>query len=72
MNYDLSSMSCKEWFLTFYAVSLVQGVGNNDDKVLVLAATNTPYALDQVWNIPTTNGKSLHLDVNYSFDLLEV
>lgn len=27
---------------------MCQGVGNNDDKVLVLAATNTPYALDQV------------------------
>jgi len=27
-----------------------QGVGHNDDKVLVLAATNTPYALDQVKN----------------------
>ncbi|EMS49464.1 Vacuolar protein sorting-associated protein 4 [Triticum urartu] len=26
---------------------LLQGVGHNDDKVLVLAATNTPYALDQ-------------------------
>ncbi|KAK3021852.1 hypothetical protein RJ639_047860 [Escallonia herrerae] len=25
----------------------MQGVGTNDDKVLVLAATNTPYALDQ-------------------------
>ncbi|EPS59126.1 hypothetical protein M569_15684 [Genlisea aurea] len=25
----------------------MQGVGNNDDKVLILAATNTPYALDQ-------------------------
>ncbi|PKU85379.1 protein SUPPRESSOR OF K(+) TRANSPORT GROWTH DEFECT 1-like [Dendrobium catenatum] len=25
----------------------MQGVGNNDHKVLVLAATNTPYALDQ-------------------------
>lgn len=25
----------------------MQGVGNNDDKVLVLAATNTPYSLDQ-------------------------
>ncbi|ONK55522.1 uncharacterized protein A4U43_UnF2240 [Asparagus officinalis] len=25
----------------------VEGVGNNDQKVLVLAATNTPYALDQ-------------------------
>ncbi|XP_047980280.1 protein SUPPRESSOR OF K(+) TRANSPORT GROWTH DEFECT 1-like [Salvia hispanica] len=25
----------------------MQGVGHNDDKVLVLAATNTPYALDQ-------------------------
>jgi len=25
----------------------MQGVGNNDEKVLVLAATNTPYALDQ-------------------------
>ncbi|CAK9153818.1 unnamed protein product [Ilex paraguariensis] len=24
-----------------------EGVGHNDDKVLVLAATNTPYALDQ-------------------------
>ncbi|RXI04784.1 hypothetical protein DVH24_039058 [Malus domestica] len=26
----------------------MQGVGTNDQKVLVLAATNTPYALDQV------------------------
>ncbi|KAK7277239.1 hypothetical protein RIF29_18390 [Crotalaria pallida] len=25
----------------------MQGVGKNDDKVLILAATNTPYALDQ-------------------------
>ncbi|MCO5586277.1 hypothetical protein L7F22_040216 [Adiantum nelumboides] len=25
----------------------MQGIGNNDQKVLVLAATNTPYALDQ-------------------------
>ena len=25
-----------------------QGVGSDDQKVLVLAATNTPYALDQV------------------------
>lgn len=25
----------------------MQGVGSNDDKVLVLAATNTPYSLDQ-------------------------
>ncbi|KAK4440619.1 protein SUPPRESSOR OF K(+) TRANSPORT GROWTH DEFECT 1 [Sesamum alatum] len=25
----------------------MQGVGHNDDKVLVLAATNTPYSLDQ-------------------------
>ncbi|KAI3831042.1 hypothetical protein MKX03_011649 [Papaver bracteatum] len=25
----------------------IQGVGNNDEKVLVLAATNTPYSLDQ-------------------------
>lgn len=25
----------------------MQGVGHNDDKVLVHAATNTPYALDQ-------------------------
>ncbi|XP_074300482.1 protein SUPPRESSOR OF K(+) TRANSPORT GROWTH DEFECT 1-like [Silene latifolia] len=25
----------------------MQGVGHNDEKVLVLAATNTPYALDQ-------------------------
>ncbi|ONM30142.1 Protein SUPPRESSOR OF K(+) TRANSPORT GROWTH DEFECT 1 [Zea mays] len=31
----------------------MQGVGHNDDKVLVLAATNTPYALDQVTkNLP--------------------
>ncbi|KAL6511030.1 Vacuolar protein sorting-associated protein 4B [Orobanche gracilis] len=29
---------------TFFSM---QGVGHNDDKVLVLAATNTPYALDQ-------------------------
>ncbi|KAF3617999.1 Protein SUPPRESSOR OF K(+) TRANSPORT GROWTH DEFECT 1 [Capsicum annuum] len=28
----------------------MQGVGHNDDKVLVLAATNTPSALDQVKN----------------------
>ncbi|OIW05861.1 hypothetical protein TanjilG_23647 [Lupinus angustifolius] len=27
---------------------MAKGVGNNDQKVLVLAATNTPYALDQV------------------------
>ncbi|GLT48740.1 hypothetical protein SLA2020_223480 [Shorea laevis] len=27
----------------------MQGVGNNDQKVLVLAATNTPYALDQAF-----------------------
>ncbi|PWA43886.1 end 13 protein [Artemisia annua] len=26
-----------------------QGVGHNDDKELVLAATNTPYSLDQVF-----------------------
>lgn len=26
----------------------LQGVGHNDDKVLILAATNTPYSLDQV------------------------
>ncbi|KAG5126449.1 hypothetical protein JHK82_027284 [Glycine max] len=25
-----------------------RGVGHNDQKVLVLATTNTPYALDQV------------------------
>ena len=25
-----------------------QGVGKDDNKVLILAATNTPYALDQV------------------------
>ncbi|GJN05852.1 hypothetical protein PR202_ga23521 [Eleusine coracana subsp. coracana] len=30
-----------------YCFSNVQGVGHNDDKVLVLAATNTPYSLDQ-------------------------
>ena len=31
----------------------LQGVGHTDQKVLVLAATNTPYALDQVskWSI---------------------
>ncbi|OIW22000.1 hypothetical protein TanjilG_28423 [Lupinus angustifolius] len=29
----------------------MQGVGNNDQKVLVLAATNTPYALDQVKDV---------------------
>jgi len=27
---------------------MAQGVGHNDEKVLVLSATNTPYALDQV------------------------
>ncbi|KAG5026677.1 hypothetical protein JHK82_022574 [Glycine max] len=27
---------------------MVAGVGHNDQKVLILAATNTPYALDQV------------------------
>ncbi|XP_028246746.1 protein SUPPRESSOR OF K(+) TRANSPORT GROWTH DEFECT 1-like [Glycine soja] len=26
---------------------MVAGVGHNDQKVLILAATNTPYALDQ-------------------------
>ncbi|KAH0468522.1 hypothetical protein IEQ34_003555 [Dendrobium chrysotoxum] len=26
---------------------LLHGVGNNEQKVLVLATTNTPYALDQ-------------------------
>jgi hypothetical protein len=29
-------------------LNLFQGVGHDDEKVLVLAATNTPYALDQV------------------------
>jgi hypothetical protein len=29
-------------------LNLFQGVGHGDEKVLVLAATNTPYALDQV------------------------
>ncbi|RYQ97830.1 hypothetical protein Ahy_B08g093901 isoform F [Arachis hypogaea] len=29
-------------------MGLWEGVGHNDQKVLVLAATNTPYALDQV------------------------
>lgn len=33
----------------FYCCGCIfQGVGTNDEKVLVLAATNTPYALDQV------------------------
>ncbi|KAG6500389.1 hypothetical protein ZIOFF_040234 [Zingiber officinale] len=31
----------------FTECSSIKGVGNNDQKVLVLAATNTPYALDQ-------------------------
>lgn len=34
--------------LNISSLSVFQGVGNNDQKVLVLAATNTPYALDQV------------------------
>lgn len=34
--------------MVFFSVPDSQGVGHNDDKVLVLAATNTPYALDQV------------------------
>lgn len=38
-----------------FSVPDSQGVGHNDDKVLVLAATNTPYALDQVTkNLPNT------------------
>ncbi|THG23705.1 hypothetical protein TEA_014389 [Camellia sinensis var. sinensis] len=35
----------------------MQGVGQNDEKVLVLAATNTPYVLDQFDN----NGYHVHL-----------
>jgi hypothetical protein len=35
----------------FAMLVILQGVGHNDDKVLVLAATNTPYALYQVENI---------------------
>jgi hypothetical protein len=34
--------------MIMFSVLDSQGVGHNDDKVLVLAATNTPYALDQV------------------------
>lgn len=34
------------FFVTFL---IFQGVGHNDDKVLILAATNTPYSLDQVF-----------------------
>ena len=34
--------------LFIYHLFFFQGVGHSDDKVLVLAATNTPYALDQV------------------------
>lgn len=30
-------------------------MGNNDEKVLVLAATNTPYALDQVVGLDCDN-----------------
>uniref|UniRef100_A0A9I9DNY8 Protein SUPPRESSOR OF K(+) TRANSPORT GROWTH DEFECT 1 n=1 Tax=Cucumis melo TaxID=3656 RepID=A0A9I9DNY8_CUCME len=33
----------------------MQGVGHNDQKVLVLAATNTPYALDQKFNAYLTD-----------------
>ena len=36
------------FLLLIESLIVFQGVGNNDQKVLVLAATNTPYALDQV------------------------
>ncbi|PKI40531.1 hypothetical protein CRG98_039091 [Punica granatum] len=36
----------------------MQGVGHNDEKVLVLAATNTPYALDQRIYIPLPDLKA--------------
>ena len=45
----VSSVLTKHNFLVMLVI--LQGVGHNDDKVLVLAATNTPYALDQVENI---------------------
>lgn len=35
-------------FCPYLLAFALQGVGHNDDKVLVLAATNTPYSLDQV------------------------
>ncbi|KAI8008150.1 Protein SUPPRESSOR OF K(+) TRANSPORT GROWTH DEFECT 1 [Camellia lanceoleosa] len=35
------------WHIKTELLVQVQGVGQNDEKVLVLAATNTPYALDQ-------------------------
>ena len=34
--------------LCLCACFTLQGVGNDNNKVLVLAATNTPYSLDQV------------------------
>lgn len=41
------SLEFQDRFLTSRD-SRFQGVGHDDNKVLVLAATNTPYSLDQV------------------------
>ena len=40
--FSTANLQMEIFFNTF------QGVGNDDQKVLILAATNTPYALDQV------------------------
>jgi hypothetical protein len=53
----LRLFSCMVWYF--------QGVGNQDTKVLVLAATNTPYSLDQVRFI-----YSLLFAVSQSFNAL--
>lgn len=44
-----------------------QGVGHNDEKVLVLAATNTPYALDQVMHISIYMVKRSFIAAAYRF-----
>jgi hypothetical protein len=45
-------------------LNLFQGVGHDDEKVLVLAATNTPYALDQVRKVSSFRPCNFELFVN--------